>query len=279
MSSDEAHESTPASPREEDQINEWYWPVLRKILEKDPSGMDRLNLECMICDLPMSVKVDKNGGNKNESVHRALILPCGHQVGTKCMHEFNVYRRQNGLHFTCPLHCEPLHHPECGCFLFCWHMPDKVEDFDAKPFCRAEGMPVTPKCGPCTLKDVGRCLTTLTSTFEPKFFGELKSFEVVYQVQVLDFIWGRLAGDERKCVAIDIPDSMHDLCRSIEAKLVALCNIPGQTVKDGDVKIRLFRYSGPLEMDRRFVRQITQPITAPRQTANDQTTDETRQSM
>ncbi|KAJ4149564.1 hypothetical protein NW754_001004 [Fusarium falciforme] len=196
MSSDEAHESTPASPREEDQINEWYWPVLRKILEKDPSGMDRLNLECMICDLPM-----------------------------------------------------------------------------------AEGMPVTPKCGPCTLRDVGRCLTTLTSTFEPKFFGELKSFEVVYQVQVLDFTWGRLAGDERKCVAIDIPDSMHDLCRSIEAKLVALCNIPGQTVKGGGVKIRLFRYSSPLEMDRRFVRRITQPITAPRQTANDQTTDETRQSM
>ncbi|KAI8679712.1 hypothetical protein NCS57_00249700 [Fusarium keratoplasticum] len=252
MSSDETSENTPASPREEDQINELYWPVLRKILEKDPSGMDRLNLECMICNLPMSIKADKNGENKNGFGHRALILPCGHLVGTSCMHEFNVYRLQNGLHFTCPLHCEPLHHPECGCFLFCWHMPDKVEDFDGKPFCRAEGMPVTPKCGSCTLKDVGRCLTTLTSIFEPKFFGELISFQVVYQVQVLDFIWGRLAGDERKCVAIDIPDSMHDLCRSIEAKLVALCNLPGQTVKDGDVKIRLFRYSGPLAMDRRL---------------------------
>ncbi|UPK96611.1 hypothetical protein LCI18_007546 [Fusarium solani-melongenae] len=279
MSSDEPSENTPASPREEDQINESYWPVLRKILEKDPSGMDQLNLECMICNLPMSVKADENSEYKNGFAHRALILHCGHLVGTSCMHEFNLHRRWNGLHFTCPLHCEPLQHPDCGCFRFCWHMPDKVEDFDSKPLCRAEGMLMTPKCGSCTMRDIGRCLTTLTSIFEPKCYGELKSFEIIYQLQVQDLLWGRLAGDERKCVEIDIPDSMHDICRSMEAKILVLFNPTRQIVKDGEVKIRLFRYSGPLAIDRRTICQISQPITPPGQTTSDQTTGETGQSI
>ncbi|KAI8689963.1 hypothetical protein NCS56_00260400 [Fusarium sp. Ph1] len=100
MSSDETSETTPASSREEDQINESYWPVLRKIFERDPSGMDRLNLECMICDLSMSVKADEQGENNNGLGHRAVILPCGHLVGTSCMHKFNMYHRKKGLRFT-----------------------------------------------------------------------------------------------------------------------------------------------------------------------------------
>ncbi|RSL90094.1 hypothetical protein CEP52_014698 [Fusarium oligoseptatum] len=46
---------TNESVIEEDLINESYWPRLREILVEDPSGMDRLGLECMICTMPMVI--------------------------------------------------------------------------------------------------------------------------------------------------------------------------------------------------------------------------------
>lgn len=78
---------------EEDQINKSYWPVLRKILEEDPSGMDRVNLECMMCKLPMSTKANEHVKGDNGNDHRPMILLCGHLIGLSCLADHRVYRQ------------------------------------------------------------------------------------------------------------------------------------------------------------------------------------------
>ncbi|KAJ3465767.1 hypothetical protein MRS44_006425 [Fusarium solani] len=244
-------------PHEENQINKSYWPVLRKILEEDPSGMDRVNLECMMCKLPMSTKA-------NEHVKVAWpTIACTVKLG---------------LPFACPLNaCGPSSHPECGCSYMGWPFPERVEDFGTSKRTTTEGLKLKPKCFNCASVDVLQSLTLLTGVLKWEKFKELKSVQVAYRIQLKHKIWGAFEGDKRESAEIPIPASMHEHCRNVEASLATLYSCPSQVIGEGDLKIRFFEYSGPLDMIR--VRRRLDNVTAPRQTASDQTTDETRQSM
>lgn len=120
-------------------------------------------------------------------------------------------------------------------------------------------------------------LTLLTGVLKWEKFKELKSVQVAYRIQRKHKIWGAFEGDKRESAEIPIPASMREHCRNVEASLATLYSCPSQVIGEGDLKIHFFEYSGPLEMIR--VRRRLDNVTAPRQTASDQTTDETRQSM
>ncbi|RSL49453.1 hypothetical protein CEP53_009154 [Fusarium sp. AF-6] len=236
---------------EEDLINESYWPRLREILVEDPSGMDRLGLECMICTMPMIVNPHDPSQDDRVIDHRAMILLCGHVVGFSCIYRHFCHRQETRQPFTCPFHGgEPLSHRECGCGHMGWPMPGKVEEFSARPLTTAEGLLLTPKCIGCTLDDVVRCLTILTDIFAPDLSDFLKSFQVAYRIRVKHLIWGEFEGDERASHEVKLPFSMLQHCRNMESSLITACSAPGLLLSVGDVKVGLFLYDEPMEHGR-----------------------------
>ncbi|KAJ4317040.1 hypothetical protein N0V84_007565 [Fusarium piperis] len=242
MSSDETHENATASPTEGDLIDECYWPRLREVLEKDPSGMERLDLECMICKLPMTVEPQEIVWNEGRLDHRALnhqatILLCGHLVGLRCIYDHFEYRRSQNQPLTCPLNIhESLSYPKCGCVHLGLALPHKVEDFKDNPRTLSEGLVLMPKCALCTLEDVSEGLTILTGVFEPELLGPLKSMEVVYRIRVREITWGEIMDDERENAEIELPASVRELCRNLEASLATALNRSGRLMKVSDVK-------------------------------------------
>ncbi|RSL75326.1 hypothetical protein CEP51_010974 [Fusarium floridanum] len=242
---------TNESVIEEGLINESYWPRLREILVEDPSGMDRLNLECMICTMPMVINPHDPGQEDRVIDHRAMILLCGHLVGFSCIYRHFCHRQEIRQPFTCPFHGgEPLCHPDCGCGHMGWPMPSKVEEFSARPLTTAEGLLLARKCIGCTLDDVVRCLTILTDIFVPDLSDLLKSFQVAYRIRVKHLIWGEFEGDERASHEVKLPFSMLQHCRNMESSLITTCSAPGLHLRVGDVKVGLFLYDEPMEHGR-----------------------------
>lgn len=230
-----------ATPPDENQINETSWSVLRKILEKDPSGMDRLNLECMMCKLPMSTKANEL------DPHKAVIMQCGHIIGISCLVGHLADHEIQGLPFACPFNeCGPSFHPECGCGFLGFPFPEKVENIGICKRTAAEGLELMPKCYKCAFDEVLQSLTLLTGVLEWKKREELKSFKVAYRIQIKDRIWGAFEEDERECTEGEIPASMREHCRNVEASLATLYSFPDQVLGEKDLKIRFFEYSGPL---------------------------------
>ncbi|RSL63738.1 hypothetical protein CEP54_005077 [Fusarium duplospermum] len=267
------------SPIEEDLINESYWPRLREILVRDPSGMDRLGLECMICMMPMIINPRDASDGHNTVDHRAMVLLCGHIVGFSCIFEYFSYRQQHSLPYACPLHAKPpLCHSECGCGHTGWPMPGKVEDFFVRPLTIAEGLSLAPECIGCTIDDMFRRLTILTNIFEPDFAELLESSQIAYRIRVKHLIWGEFEDDERASHEIRRPISMLQHYRSIERSLITMYSAPGQLLRVGDVEVGLFLYDEPVEHGRVMRRKMwnrPQESTA----TSDETTDETGQNM
>ncbi|EEU40282.1 uncharacterized protein NECHADRAFT_76393 [Fusarium vanettenii 77-13-4] len=231
MDSDKTPENAPMPP-EENQINESYWPTLRKILEEDPSGMDRLSLECMMCKSPMSTKENEHVKDENGGDHRAIILLCGHLIGFSCLADHLMYRKTHGLPPGCPLNtCKPSFHPVCGCFFMGWPFPEKAEDVGVCKRTASEGLKLKPKCYTCTSDDVLQSLTLLTGALEGKMLEDLESFKLAYRIQIKNKIYGAFDGDERE-----------------KSSLATLYYCPSPSIGEGDFKVRLFEYSGPIEM-------------------------------
>ncbi|KAI8723518.1 hypothetical protein NCS52_00207600 [Fusarium sp. LHS14.1] len=248
MDSHKTFENAPMSP-EENQINESYWPPIRKILEEDPSEVDRLNLKCMMCKSPMSTKWYEHVNGDNGHDHRAIILLCGHLIGYSCLMDHLMHRNSQGLSFECPLgKCGPSSHPVCGCPFKGWSFPDNVEDVSVCKRTASEGLEVKPKCYVCTFDDLVQSLTLLTSAFEWKMREDLESFKLAYRVQIKHKIYGAFDGDERTSEEIEIPASMREHCRNLESSLATLLYCPSPTIGEGDFKIRLFKYSDPIKM-------------------------------
>lgn len=250
MSSDETCENTPASPGDGNQISETYWPRLREVLEKDPSGMDRLSLECMICKTPMTLNPHSNAKVEGNPIdHRAMILLCGHLVGFRCMYDYFTYCRARDQPFGCPLDAQKLHHPVCGCCSMGWPLPGKVEDFSRRLFTIAEGLALAPSCLTCVLDGVVKGLTILTCILEPDLSAPLKSFQAAYRVQIGNLVWGEFEDDERESVELEPPASMREHYRNMEVSLVTHCHLPDHVVRDGNAKVSLFWYNEALERD------------------------------
>ncbi|KAL2691760.1 hypothetical protein Neosp_002151 [[Neocosmospora] mangrovei] len=241
-------ENASMSPKE-NQINESYWPSLRKVLEEDPSGWDRLNLECMMCRSPMSIKESEHVKDENGCDHRPMILLCGHIIGLSCLTDHLMYQNSQGIPFGCPLNtCKPSFHPVCGCFFMGWPFPEKAEDVSVCNRTAPEGLELKPKCYACTSDDLIQSLTLLTSALEWNMLKDLESFKLAYRIQIKNRIFGAFENDERECDEIEIPATMREHCRNLESSLATLYYCPSPSIGEGDFKIRFFEYSGPIEV-------------------------------
>ncbi|PNP75805.1 hypothetical protein FNYG_10883 [Fusarium nygamai] len=89
-----------------DTITAAYYPELAKI-NNDPTAIERLEIECGMCQDEMS-----NPGDKTCS---AIISPCGHMFCPPCIKEYREYNRTNGIPYKCPVCRFDLKGRVCGC--------------------------------------------------------------------------------------------------------------------------------------------------------------------
>ncbi|KAG5755873.1 hypothetical protein H9Q69_000056 [Fusarium xylarioides] len=94
-----------SSPK--DPITAAYYPELAKIINNDPTAIERLEIECGMCQDKMS--------NPEDKTCSAIIFPCGHMFCPSCVKEYREYNRTNGIPYKCPVcRCE-LKGKVCGC--------------------------------------------------------------------------------------------------------------------------------------------------------------------
>ncbi|KAF4977462.1 hypothetical protein FZEAL_6026 [Fusarium zealandicum] len=135
-------------------INETFWPTLREILTKDPSGMERLSLECMVCYEPMTMEKNQNPlmsciVPKSISGHAARILPCGHMIGHDCV--IRLIEEGNAVQ-NCPVCRANISHPSCKHLHHGELMPSEVERFHSPPFTLPSGGSIIhPECWSCDM--------------------------------------------------------------------------------------------------------------------------------
>ncbi|KAF5629892.1 uncharacterized protein FTJAE_8399 [Fusarium tjaetaba] len=98
-----------------DPITAAYYPELSKIINNDPTAIERLEIECGMCQDKMS--------NPEDKTCSAIIFPCGHMYCPPCVKEYREYNRANGINHKCPLCRFDLKGRVCGC-------PDKETLFD-----------------------------------------------------------------------------------------------------------------------------------------------------
>ncbi|RBR02630.1 hypothetical protein FVER53263_05987 [Fusarium verticillioides] len=98
-----------------DPITAAYYPELAKIINNDPTAIERLEIECGMCQDKMS--------NPEDKTFSAIIFPCGHMFCPPCVKEYREYNRSNGVSYKCPVCRFELKGRVCGC-------PDKETLFD-----------------------------------------------------------------------------------------------------------------------------------------------------
>ncbi|KAF5538952.1 hypothetical protein FMEXI_9172 [Fusarium mexicanum] len=94
-----------SSPK--DPITAAYYPELAKIINNDPTAIDRLEIECGMCRDKMS--------NLEDKTCSAIILPCGHMFCPPCVQEFRQYNISNDVPSRCPVCRFDLISRTCGC--------------------------------------------------------------------------------------------------------------------------------------------------------------------
>ncbi|KAF5624929.1 hypothetical protein F52700_9304 [Fusarium sp. NRRL 52700] len=94
-----------SSPK--DPITAAYYPELAKIINNDPTAIERLEIECGMCRDKMISPEDKTCS--------AIIVPCGHMFCPPCLKEYREYSRTNDLPYKCPVCRSDLKGKACGC--------------------------------------------------------------------------------------------------------------------------------------------------------------------
>ncbi|KAF5002213.1 hypothetical protein FGRMN_519 [Fusarium graminum] len=148
---------TTQSPKEEnksEQCSETYWPVLKGLLATGQVTFENLQLPCMICYEDMTFHPDERRLDEPYEDHSAVVLRCGHIIGSCCMlHTINSSRDREAS-VCCPQCRNGFFHKDC------WHMhephqmPSTMEALDSVPL---DSNPIKDLCQNCFLEDVLLC--------------------------------------------------------------------------------------------------------------------------
>ncbi|KAF5706298.1 hypothetical protein FMUND_11663 [Fusarium mundagurra] len=98
-----------------DPITSAYYPELAKIINNDPTAIERPEIECGMCQDKMR--------NPKDKTCSAIIFPCGHLFCPPCVKEYREYNKTNGIPHKCPVCRADLKGRVCGC-------PDKDTLFE-----------------------------------------------------------------------------------------------------------------------------------------------------
>ncbi|KAL4722072.1 hypothetical protein ACLX1H_010842 [Fusarium chlamydosporum] len=145
-------------------IAETFFHYLMDILDKDPSAVERLDLECGICLDKMTIDQDiKVRTSNNELVlsHGAYILVCGHIFGVSCAAKLSDHSEEDMTEHRCPTCRHALEFTRC----FCPHnlgtllrvTPEERKEMADK---RAASMKVPEWCFKCGLAQMNSKLTS-----------------------------------------------------------------------------------------------------------------------
>ncbi|KAH7222283.1 hypothetical protein BKA60DRAFT_634147 [Fusarium oxysporum] len=88
-------------------ITATYYPELAGIINNDPTAIERLELDCIMCKDRMSNPEDRTCG--------AFIFPCGHMFCPFCVKEYREHNLSNGIPQKCPVCHFDLSRKICGC--------------------------------------------------------------------------------------------------------------------------------------------------------------------
>ncbi|EXA48622.1 hypothetical protein FOVG_05304 [Fusarium oxysporum f. sp. pisi HDV247] len=88
-------------------ITATYYPELAGIINNDPTAIERLELDCIMCKDRMSNPEDRTCG--------AFIFPCGHMFCPFCVKEYREHNLSNGIPHKCPVCHFDLSRKICGC--------------------------------------------------------------------------------------------------------------------------------------------------------------------
>ncbi|KAI1011103.1 hypothetical protein LB504_002245 [Fusarium proliferatum] len=94
-----------SSPK--DLITTAYYPELAKIINNGPTAIERLELECGMCQDKMS--------NTEDKTCDAIIFPCGHMFCPPCVKEYRTHTLSNDIPYKCPVCRTDLKGKICGC--------------------------------------------------------------------------------------------------------------------------------------------------------------------
>ncbi|KAH7248662.1 uncharacterized protein BKA55DRAFT_676283 [Fusarium redolens] len=90
-----------------DPVTATYYPELANIINNDPTAIERLELDCLMCKDKMTNPEDRTCG--------AFILPCGHMFCPSCVKNLRTHNQTKRNPHRCPVCRFDLRRKICGC--------------------------------------------------------------------------------------------------------------------------------------------------------------------
>lgn len=153
-------------------ITDTFWPDFKQEVEMDKCDIRPHELECPICleqmisspeqvqDVQIDVKVS----------HHPWILPCGHMLGSSCIHTWfegkPAFKENTTL--ACPVCHDPLPRHECGHQPLGLLAPFEKSSFSRIPLVTTQGGLAATNCGFCEGKLALEQLHAVAATDPPK---------------------------------------------------------------------------------------------------------------
>ncbi|KAM5367035.1 hypothetical protein ACJZ2D_010216 [Fusarium nematophilum] len=207
----------------EAEITETFWPRLWEILSDDPSGMDRLNLKCMVCHERMTTDEDEEDvdGQEDQPLRRgAHILPCGHMACEGCVRNVLNHACKNASPYCCPFCRMSLDHGECEHPHPGVPMQQAVRSLHLTP---PEGRRVLPRlCDTCGVLSVYNGLNSiLVGMGEDEEFHLAENEYIALSVRGGYSLWAVQDHADGKVRDVEMPEWLLEDCQRYAERLIS----------------------------------------------------------
>ncbi|KAF5677595.1 hypothetical protein FHETE_1646 [Fusarium heterosporum] len=145
------------SPKEEnksEKCSETYWPVLKGLLATGQVTFENLQLPCMVCYEDMTIHPDECCQDGPHKDHSAVVLRCGHIIGSYCMLQSIDSSIVRDASICCPQCRGGFVHKDCLHIHEPHPMPNTM---DALNSLSLESSPIKNLCQECFFDDILLC--------------------------------------------------------------------------------------------------------------------------